>query len=381
MFQFVTTIFLLSSLGINTAQALSERPSKPLPLAFTMYSVVSDPTSRNDPWMTNRTGTCESLLSYASESFEAATFVADFSKWHQGNPASPPEQPHKGTDLDGYIDVEPAPEAYAHELFRCLSLADSMGFAPLTVKIKLMDYSAPDSDGKSVGYWRARAPFDPLKGNFSTNPLGPIGLARQLAQWRSQHLKSGTVLIVSVNDEYVDSIRTYPKSWAHIHRELKGLFSQTSQMQLAVNLDWSFTRYVTLFNRHKLREAFVPVDLIGWSLYRPFMGSTVSTVMWEQKKFAKDLRKSLDFLGLTKTPQAILEFGVNHKLHPSDWNEDNLSREDQALAYEAWLQLLMKSDVPVSTVFTFWFGSSDPRGAIPDKLKNYKLFRAQSTQR
>jgi len=126
-----------------------------------------------------------------------------------------------------------------------------------------------------------------------------------------------------------------------------------------------------------LKLALSGVDLIGWSLYKPFSGTNYDDVKNNQQDAAADLRNYLDDMGLKNISMTIFEFGVRNRFWPSNWDSALTDLCDQSTAYHAWIELLQKEETSVKSFFTFWFDSFDPRyttfHAILDYKENYKI--------
>jgi hypothetical protein len=144
----------------------------------------------------------------------------------------------------------------------------------------------------------------------------------------------------------------------------KTLSDAGAPVRIAADVDWTLAYFPNIHNGDAGR-ALAELDMVGWSLYRPFIGVTQGFVKWEQKEHVKDLRRWMDGHSLKGKPLAIFEFGVTQRLLPSDWNKNHFSKADQRNAYLSWIDLLQTpGGSDVVGPFTFWFGMDDPRTSL-----------------
>jgi len=226
-----------------------------IPIGFTIYSA----TEYTNNFTAVDTGSCENSLESGVGSFDAVTFNVDYRRWHQGDPENPLKT---FSNKPGYLHVEPASNQYKENIVECLIYANALGYSPVALKIMLMDYIDPNDSSNNV--WRAKIKFNPLNGTFSQGNGSPVDLAESAsAAYYSQ--TNSNDLIVSVNDEYIESIKSYPFEWSQVHTSL--MTSLSKQSTLAVNIDWNMLYSAPASSYgSSVKLALSGVDLIGWSL-------------------------------------------------------------------------------------------------------------------
>jgi hypothetical protein len=336
---------------------------------MTIYSGSQSPkywSGKDD----DRPEECSALLRKGRRYFQALTINIDFRNWHQGYPEAPLKN-----NKDGYLYVYPYTESFIKNLTECIGFAKELDYTPILLKIKIMDYIAPNGVEHK---WRAFLRFNPLKGNYILGEQGAVSLAVKSLSRLKDLGYSTDDLIVSINDEYTNSILDYPYQWKNAHIILKERLLETGvEAKIAINLDWALP-YFKLKKFYKMRtlnadlsSLLQELDLVGWSLYRPYWGHGFKGVKRAQLANAMRLRRFMNRMKLESKPMAIFEFGVSNNWRPSSWDIGKRSLKDQKLAYLAWLSLLKEHKTPVTTIFSFWFGHFDPRHVIENELLEY----------
>jgi hypothetical protein len=341
-----------------------------VPLAMTIYSA----SHSHKYWMgkDREAADCSTLLRSGRDYFQALTLNIDFQKWHQGYPNEPLK-----TNNDGFLHIDGYTDDFFNNLVGCMTYAKELGYSPILLKIKIIDYISPD--GKTHK-WRAFLKFNPLNGNYVTDPKGAVSLAvKTLTRVKALGLTTDDI-IISVNDEYTNSIIEYPLEWKQAYSMLKEkLKANGIESKVAINLDWALPyfklkRFFTFRKlKGKLQSFLSEMDLIGWSMYRPYWGFCLKGVRRSQLANSRKLRRFMNKLNLENIPMAVFEFGVANKWRPAAWGIDKRNLKDQRRAYLAWLSLLEDDKSPVTTMFSFWFGHFDPRFVVSDELAEYRL--------
>ena len=336
--------------------------AEPVPIGFTLYSSVENAGR----WIAeNHNDSCQNHLSEGLKSFDAVTFNIDYKGWHQGDINDPMNQVRGA----GYLELTPATAEFVSDLMNCFEHAIALNYRVVVLKLKIMDLIRPES--KNV--WRSKIEFDPFNGNYASAPFGPVGLAKQAIRFFNG-LQNSTRLVVSVNDEYGQSLIKFPHSWAKIFRNLKDLSDSISSTAVGINLSSGFPHLLasTVKTKKEIAAALVELDVIGWSLYRPFYGVNPHSVLEQQKREAARIKQFMKKMNLTRQKMAVFEFGVTRRENPYNWNGANIRLSDQARAYQSWLKLLQTGNTPVEVVFSFWFQHFDPRRSSKQALLDYK---------
>jgi len=190
---FFSTVLLFSTFFPFLAEAK-------IPLGFTIYSSIENTQS----FMAIDSGSCEKGLENGVGNFDSVTFNIDYKRWHQSDPENPL---NTFSDKPGYLYVEPASEEYKNKIVKCLVYAHALGYSPVVLKIKLMDYIHPNDSSKNV--WRAKIKFNPLNGTYAHGNGSPLDLAESTSAAYFNQTGSGG-LVVSVHDEYIEPIKFYP---------------------------------------------------------------------------------------------------------------------------------------------------------------------------
>lgn len=378
----VSLLFCLVSGVPSFSQTVSAEKKAGVPLGFTLYSKATQPSTWHAADEVR--GNCVEMLQQGKAYFQSVTLQVDFDEWHRGDVSGRASRPDRFSPND-MLYVTPATPAYLDEVVRCMVKAREMGFRPIVLKIKIIDYSWKDFLGITHAVWRANIPFDPLRGTYFYGKLSPVDFGIEAVRRYSAKAQDSTCdgIVLSVNDEYTKSVLTHPDQWKQVYDYIKDQLGDR-KVRLAANLDWMLP-YHYLATLPAKKEAFTKflsgLSLVGWSLYRPYGGFTPEFVKYEQKKSVMDLRSFLDGIGLSTIPMAILEYGVTMRVMPSAWNPKMLSREDQRRAYRAWLELLSEPDIPLDGVFSFWFGMLDPRATVAADLLKYmeEMLKRQAT--
>lgn len=360
--------FSITAVLLSLPATACDKPQKSPPIAMTLYTPVSNEWTW---WAGQTSGKCREMLEQGRPYFQAVTIQVDFEEWHRGNPTNPIQAVDAAHET--YLWVKPARPTYLDNLADCMITAHELGFSPIVLKIKIMDYIG---SGKAAGphYWRAWIPFDPFNGNYISGEFGPVDLGIRAIQKYAQQTgcRSCNEIIFSYNDEYVYSAIRHPEAWGRANDTVGQRLNELGlQARLAVNLDWSTLVHLTFRSKKPLAPALRGLSVVGWSLYKPFLGFTKGLIKWEQKEYAKQLRRFINDVGRPDLPIAIFEYGVNNKFHPSDWNQANLAVDQQRLAYRGWIEMLASGETPVTAAFTFWWGIWDPRTTAEKELVEY----------